>query len=269
MAGRRIWSDGSFQRPDDLTDLRKPDVLFGRSYLWTRLVVGGLGILLPAMFIIGEAFFMKFKVSVRGSISAYYHSSMRDFFVGGLCVIGFMLVMYMVGQAKRTDFRLSLVSGLAVLGVVFFPTGRPNLPDGAPLCGETPEPAGCSALQQLLGETLVASVHFVFAAIFILSLAAACFYFAHRERRSENLALAKLQRACGIVIVLSVLLVIVGALTGLQLGALTPLYVGEVAAVWAFGVSWVATTGDLLRALNPVAAKTSSPTTPSLDKAPS
>jgi len=147
--------EDTFVRPTDLSDLRDPRVLYARSYLLIRTIVGVIGILLPFVFILGEALFLDAGVHVRGSISAYYHTSMRDIFVGSLCVVGLLLATYMAGQRKRPDWWLSLVAGIAVLGVVFFPTGRPNIPEGAPLCGTTPEPAGCSPVQQELGETLV------------------------------------------------------------------------------------------------------------------
>ena len=150
-----------FVRPDDLSNLRDPNVLYARSYLLIRTVVGVIGVLLPFVLIIGEAFFLRAGVHVRGSISAYYHTSMRDIFVGSLCVVGLLLVTYMADQRKRPDWWLSLLAGIAVLGLVFFPTGRPNLADGAPRCGITPEPARCSPIQQYFGETQVAAVHFV------------------------------------------------------------------------------------------------------------
>jgi hypothetical protein len=103
-------------------------------------VVGFLGILLPILFIIGEAFFLRGGVHVRGSLSAYYHTSMQDIFVGGLCVIGFLLVTYTAGEPRTWDFVASLIAGIALLGVVFFPTSRSGLPPGAPACGSQPEP---------------------------------------------------------------------------------------------------------------------------------
>ena len=53
---------------------------------------------------------------------------MQDVFVSGLCVIGFLLATYMAGEFRTWDFWASLIAGLAVLGVVFFPTSRPGLP---------------------------------------------------------------------------------------------------------------------------------------------
>jgi hypothetical protein len=85
---------------------------------------------------------------------------MRDVFVAGLCVIGFFLITYLSGETKTLDFRLSLLAGVAVLFVVFFPTKRPDLAPDAPLCGVRPMPQGCSPLQQQFGEQLVAGIHF-------------------------------------------------------------------------------------------------------------
>ena len=108
-------------------------------------------------FIIGEAYFLR-GVHVRGSLSAYYHTSMRDIFVAGLCVTGFLLATYMSGRSDQ-DPWYRLVAGVAVLGVVFFPTSRPHLLEDAPRCGITPMPEGCSPIHQQFGETLVAGIH--------------------------------------------------------------------------------------------------------------
>jgi ABC-type arginine transport system permease subunit len=90
--------------PGDLRDHTDPVVLYRVSNLWTRAIIGILGILLPLIFIFGEAFFLRGGVHVRGSLSAYYHTPMRDIFVAGLCVIGFFLATYLSGEAKTADF---------------------------------------------------------------------------------------------------------------------------------------------------------------------
>jgi hypothetical protein len=228
------------------------------SNLWTRAIIGMIGIVLPVFLIAGEAFFLRGGVHVRGSLSAYYHTSMRDIFVAGLCVTGFFLATYMAGTKTR-DFWLSLVAGLAVIGVVFFPTMRPHLLPGAPRCGVTPMPDGCSSIQQQLGERLAASIHFTFAAIFILSLAAMCFFvFAKGEKdRSKRPEMATrawtatVVRLCGWVILGAVAWAIVGGLLDATIWELTPLYLGEVISVWAFGVAWLLKARDLWKALGP------------------
>jgi hypothetical protein len=218
-----------------------------------RLVVGFLGVALPLFFIIGEAFFLRGGVHVRGSISAYYHTPMQDVFVGGLCVIGFLLATYMAGEARTWDFWASLIAGLAVLGVVFFPTSRSGLPAGAPACGSVPEPSGCSAVEQALGEHQTAVIHGVCAIVFILFLAVMSFLFAtsevlsskdrpaarggRRPRVFRNPVLFWIHTSCALVILAAG----AWAFAGAGIWELTPLYIGEVASIWAFGISWIIT----------------------------
>ena len=268
----------TFRRPEDLVDPGPGDragALYARSYLLIRMIVGIIGIALPIILILGEVFILKDGVHVRGSISAYYHTSVRDVFVAGLCVTGFFLGTYMAGQSNK-DFWWSLVAGVAVIGVVFFPTQRPQLLDTAPRCGVTPPPAGCSPVQQWLGENLVATLHFAFAAIFILSLARIGFLFAKREKElekdaerqsspirilSSRTARAQILYACSWVIVGAVGLAIVGAtIWKFTIWELTPLYLAEVASVWAFGVAWLLKSRALWAALfHPVAPSAPQP----------
>jgi hypothetical protein len=236
----------TFPRPQSLDDRTDPAALYVKSYLITRSLVGFIGIALPIAFIIGEAFFLRGDVHVRGSISAYYHSAMRDLFVAGLCVIGFLLMTYMSAQTRTWDFWLSLVAGVAVVGVAFFPTRRPGLASDAPLCGSKPVPAGCAPIQQALGETTTAVIHFACATIFILSLAAIAFLFAYREKKFENdTRMALVQRICGWAIIAAIVWVVLGFAVNLTIWELTPLYLGEVVCVWAFGISWLLKGRDL------------------------
>jgi hypothetical protein len=233
--------------PDD-----QRDRAYTRSYRVSRLVVGFLGIVLPIIFIIGEMRYLRGGVHVRGSLSAYYHTSMQDLFVGGLVVIGFFLATYMAGEASSWDFRVSLVAGIAVLGVVFFPTSRSGLPVGAPPCGDASFPPGCSFVEQELGEHRTAVIHAVCAIVFIVGLAIMSLLFAvsevipsqsgsqtgdHVVFRSKKLFTAHL--ALGILILLAGLWVFAGGALHADIWELTPLYMGEVVSVWAFGASWL------------------------------
>lgn len=232
--------------PRDLADGTDRAVLYAKSYLLIRTVVGFIGILLPIVLIFGEWLFLRGSVQVRGSLSAYYHSPMRDLFVGSLSVTGFLLATYLAAEPRTRDFRYSLVAGVAVLGVVAFPTGRPGLADGAPRCGSTPMPADCSPIQQQLGEQMTATVHFACAAVFILSLARIAALFAYRDKGSNREdGMALVQKICMWVIIAAVVGVVVGELLDVVVWGLTPLYIGEVASVWAFGVSWLLASRDL------------------------
>jgi hypothetical protein len=224
------------------------DEAYTRSYRAIRLVVGFLGISLPLIFIFVEAYLLKGGVHVRGSLSAYYHSPLQDVFVGGLCVIGVLLATYMAGEWKSLDFWASLIGGVAVLGVVFFPTMRSGLPKGAPLCGSLPQPPSCSFVEQELGEHTTAVIHAMCAVSFIVSLAVMSFLFAASELRPKDERLTVPGRrwfksqvrfiiygACGLIIVIAG----IWAFWGTSVWQLTPLYIGEVTSVWAFAISWL------------------------------
>jgi hypothetical protein len=124
-----------------------------------RAVIGFNGIALPVMLLVGDWIFLQGGVLPRGSLSAYYHSGMRDLFVGSLCATALFLITYRVFE-RISDNVLSTVAGVAALGVALFPTGRPPNSE-SPL---TP-------LQSKLGESTVTAIHFTCAAIFIVALA--------------------------------------------------------------------------------------------------
>jgi hypothetical protein len=236
----RLWTE---PRPPDRSAEGDQASLYVRSYLLIRAVVGVLGIVLPFVLILGEWFFLRGSAAVRGSLSAYYHSSMGDFFVGALCVVAFLLLMYMSGQRRTADFVLSSIAGVALLGLVFLPTRRPGLADGEPRCGPdvVPQPSGCSPFPSTFGEDPVSALHAVCAATFILSLAAICFAFSRRDRVKRRLShRARIHFVCAVVIIVAVIGVVVGSLFDARIFRLTPLYLGEVISVWAFGVSWFA-----------------------------
>lgn len=238
----------TFDRPIELTDLDDPSVLFARSYLLTRAIIGGLGIALPIALMLAETTIDQ-GVRARGSLSAYYHTGARDLFVGALCVIGVMLLTYLAGRPRTADARLSSLAGAAVLVVAFVPTARPGLPADAASCVTTPAPASCAPLQRVLGEGVAAGIHYTAAGVFVLSLTALCFVFARRETRfqPQHQGLARTWRTCGTLILAAIVWIGLGGLLRIDLGPLRPLYVGEVVAVWSFGIAWLLKSRDLLR----------------------
>jgi len=172
--------------------------------------------------------------SLRGSLSAYYYSGMRDVFVGSLCATGVFLVTYMVTRLNL-DNLLSITAGLGAFGVALFPTSRPAGTDQLAL---TP-------LQERLGEGLTARIHLVSAVVFLLALAAISWRFAlgegsrpDRASTSARQRWCRFHKACAIVILGA--LVGVALTKGLNVADTYSLLVGEAVAVFAFGVSWLA-----------------------------
>jgi hypothetical protein len=201
-------------------------LLYLRSYLLMRAIIGLLGVGLPLVLLIGDGIFLAGKIP-RGSLSAYYHTGMRDVFVGTLCAVGLFLLTYMAFH-YNWDNVLSIIAGLAVLGVAIFPTGG----------NETLTP-----LQQRLGEETVSRIHMICAAVFILSLAAISFLFGRREGRRPDRTPEQRRRGkllhwtCGFVIIGTVVYVLLTK----WLGRFDrhSLFYGETVATLAFGLSWL------------------------------
>lgn len=215
--------------------------LYLRSYLAMRAVVGVAGIALPVVLLVGDLL-LNGSAAPRGSLSAYYHSGMRDIFVGTLCVTAIFLVTYKVFE-HNLDNTLSLLAGLGALGVAMFPAGRPGA--SGPL---TP-------LQERLGETATAVVHYGCAAVLICSLAAISFFFGVREgkrpRRAERrspLFWRNFHWGCALVMMLAVAFILV---TRVVPAGDHSLLIGEVVALLAFGASWLMKGLELDVLLNP------------------
>lgn len=200
--------------------------LYVRSYLLMRLIIGVVGVLLPVSLLVGDWWFVDGKPTTRGSLSAYYHSGMRDVFVAALAVIGLFLLTYMAFH-YNWDNVLSMVAGLSALGVAMFPTGG----------GEILTP-----LQRELGESLVATVHYACAAVFILSLAAISWRFGTREHARPDRTHGQQQRwwlyhrVCAATIVAAVVYIVVTQATGVWDSS--SILIGETVAALAFGLSW-------------------------------
>lgn len=210
------------ERPTDPQTAR-----YVRSWLLLRTLVGLVGIALPILLVLLDR--LVFESGLRDSLSAYYHSGVRDLFVGGLCAIAFFLVAYKIAS-RSLDNTLSCVAGIALFLVALFPTGLP-------------EKVLATPLQERLGETLVGTVHYAAAAIFLGSLAWISFLFGMREGkrgpREGKRTPTFWQRfhwTCAGVIVAALLWIVVTALAGWPPRALLA---GEVVAVWAFSASWL------------------------------
>jgi len=193
------------------------------SYLTLRKVIGWLGMGLGIFCFVGG---LVFAGIVKDSISAYYHSNMRDVMVGVLMIAGAFLVSYK-GYDKLDDV-MSNVAGISAIVVGLFP---------------------CYSGQTRLGFMLlpgkfVGVVHFVSAGVFFLTLAFISYFLFTKSgekvtyrKRQRN----KVYRVCGIVIFVSVLVL---ALAGLFVPseitkALLLTLVVEIVMLIAFGISWL------------------------------
>ncbi len=197
--------------------LRDPHLV--RSYLALRKSIGVIGMGLPFVLALGGFYLM--NIPLQPSVSAYYHTGMRDVFVGSLCAIAVFLWSYR-GYGRRDSMAGNLAS-LAALGIAFFPTAGP---DAAPQ-------------QQMLGR-----LHMVSTMVFFLTLAYfSLFLFRLSDRQHPSrrkLASNGIYRICGYVIVLCVLAMglIYFAPVPSGMRGYRPMFWVESVAVLAFGLSW-------------------------------
>jgi len=205
-----------------------------RSYLLMRTIIGFTGITFPIVLIGGDHLLDSNAPGVRASLSAYYYSGMRDLFVAGLAVSGLFLITYRLFE-KSLNNVLSVIGGLAALGVAFFPTDRFE--------GST---AVLTPLQAKLGEGVVSDVHHVSAGIFLVSLAIISFFFGVQEgRRPQQRPAGRAMLppgfwrwfhwVCALAVLGGVAFVFLFKrqhMTGHEL------LIAEIVAIEAFGLSW-------------------------------
>jgi hypothetical protein len=155
------------------------------------------------------------------SISASYYEGgwAQSFFVGFLFAIAAFLLAY--NGESVAEMVLSKIAALAALGVALFPCE----------CGGHPP--------------IIPQVHGISAAVMFFVLAYFCYCFYSRARAKPNVQ-ANVLRAlvyalCGLVIVVSILVIGYDNSTGGALSARIPrlVFYGERAGLIAFGISWL------------------------------
>ncbi len=192
------------------------------SYLSLRKAVGWIGILLPFALVLGNMAIYG-NSTILQSISIYYHTGMRDLFVGALCAIALFLFFYR--GYDRTDDIMANLAALMALGVAFFPTMKSGRPDW------------------------VAWVHLISAASFFVILALfSLFLFTRGEKRPTAMKLRRnvVYRLCGVVMLLSLASILLFMLIskGNNSGSRF-VFIAETVTLIAFGVSWLTKGGTL------------------------
>jgi hypothetical protein len=171
-------------------------LLYLAAYLRMRLVIGAFALSLPLLLWAVESALSDrvnpsedLPGSLRGSMSASYHSSARDLFVASLVVIGVFLLVYRVSQ-RRLENRTTTAAGFLVIVVALLPTKIPDKPVNS-LCPGTPLPPDaypdCSfptGLQDKFEQTQF--WHLLAAVLFFVLMAVMSFAFAAQEARRDS-----------------------------------------------------------------------------------
>jgi hypothetical protein len=184
------------------------------------MIVGILGIALPFILALGALIF--FGTGLQDSISEYYHTGMRDVFVGIVFIIGSFLITYK--GYDIIDNIVSTIGGIAAIGAALFPAS----------------PGSATTISGIL--------HVIFAALFFLALIYFALILFPKTSPVTPPTPQKLQRnmvykACGWIMIISLgLLIIYSLLPNSITAPLDPLHPAfwlEAIAVVAFGVCWL------------------------------
>jgi hypothetical protein len=167
-----------------------------------------------------------YRTGIQSSISSYYHTGMRDVFVGILFSIGIFLLSYK-GHNLVDNVAGDLGCVFAV-GVALFPTASDNTSSG--------------------NAHFIGYIHLAFAGLFFLTL----IYFSlclftktdpNRTPTNSKLLRNKVYKACGYIMSFCILLIFIYTVflgkVASRLQALNPVFWLESIAVVAFGVSWL------------------------------
>src|SRR4028118_1310288 len=113
-----------------IQDLPKGTRTLVISYLGVRRAIGVVGLLLPIL--LGPVGWLVFGVEFQDNMSSYYHTMLRDVFVGSLCTIGVFLFCYR-GYDWIESWSANL-GCLSAMGIAFCPID--------PASGPLPQRAG-------------------------------------------------------------------------------------------------------------------------------
>jgi hypothetical protein len=195
-------------------------------YFTLRIIIGILGITLSFILSLGAWIF--FGTGLQDSISEYYHTDMRDVFVGIIFIIGSFLITYR--GYDIIDNIVSTIGGISAILAALFPAS----PGAA--------------------TTVIGTLHTIFAALFFLAL----IYFALvlfpktspvTPPTPQKLQRNKVYKTCGwIMFICLVLLIIYSLLPNNIKSALKPFHLGfwlEAIAVIVFGFCWLTKGGGI------------------------
>lgn len=208
------------------------------SYITQRRLIGIMGILLPFICIAGGLLFS--GTAIQESVSVYYYSNMRDFFVGLMSVVSIFLITYK--GYETIDNMVTSLSGLAGFGVFIFPCFY----SGYPI-----QPVGIFQLSPGISNI----IHILCAAIFFLLLSINSFFlFTRSKTLPDDYTLNKIirnriYRCCGIIIFVSLILLLLLSLlfgqTWVEHNKIPMIL--EIIMLLAFGVSWLVKGETLFR----------------------
>jgi hypothetical protein len=201
---------------------KNPNLDLTYSYLSLRNAIGWIGILLPFVLMGGMFLFFDGKI-IQKTISQYYHTGMRDVFVGSICAIALFLFFYK--GYNKWENRVATLAGFIAIGIAWSPT-------------------------TLTGQLdLAGKIHLICASVFFIILAGFSIFFFTMGK--SNPTRRKLKRniiyvACGVVMIVCLVSIVIFFNFFLSDNPDSNfVFWAETVALNAFGVSWITKGGTL------------------------
>lgn len=206
------------------------------TYLHLRRGMAIIAFLFPFVLWLGAELWN--GTTLQSSISAYYHTDLRNIFVGVLCAIGVFLYLYK--GIGRENIALN-IAGVCALGIAFFPT------DPSLVC------------EMRDSETLVSKMHGVFAVVFFLAISYVCIflsektlpgYLSDQQKKKFN----RVYKICGAAMLTCIALGIVSMFIPAEFEAricrIRPVFIIEATAIFAFSIYWITKSNEIDRAVS-------------------
>ena len=196
------------------------------SFLTLRRCIGFLGILLPAILLLGTLILADCE-NIQDSISHYYFTIMGDVFVGILSAVALFLILYK-GYDKLDNIATNC-AGVFAIGIALFPTTENK-------------DIECALFK--FDNHLVHTIHYIFAALFFITTACISYFLftktsglpTNKKKERNNV-----YRACGVVIIIAVIAIFIIHQAELmdKFPNFKPVFFLEWIALIAFGISWI------------------------------
>ncbi len=195
---------------------------FNEAYAFLRKAIGVIALLLPVGVVIGNGW-LGHSWELKGSISAYYYTPSRNYFVGSLCALAVFFLSYEYRDfgKYRADNYLSDFACVTALGVAFLPTTR-------------------GGVQSTRAEEVVGIFHYISAGALFLTLAVFCLFFFTRSqgvKTPQKIVRNRVYRSCGVIILSCLGLCLIAMWKAPE--SWRALFWLESVMVWAFAISWL------------------------------
>jgi len=203
------------------------------SFLTTGRAIAFLGLFLPASMLVWS---LLTGSSIRGSLSEYYYTPVRDLMVGTLIAMAVFLWSYRGFSDRdedlRADRRVGKVAAVAAVIIAFAPI-TPRNDDR------------CTLVQCIIGPQSAAFVHSIGASMFFICLAIFCLVLLPRSvvRSPGAMKRVRIYLSCGWLIVAAIVFIgtwqFLPADIVFALGHYRPVFWAEAGAIVAFSFAWI------------------------------